>query len=295
MRIPKIAVLWALPALLSLASQALASWAYVAPELYVDEAEAIVVGKMTRVEKYEGTGVIAVTEVIKGDPDLKEVKARFSALPRPVKDGAMVWRSDTISYPEGREGVWILLAAHRDENGAYALNMPNVSYRTEDAQKVRDMLAELERQPWSEPVKGLAARTLFHRPPNAPFGMLHLAVRNAGEEPLRVSDYHGHRLVEAVIVEPDGTKRNVDLYSSLESRRLAPPKVDDFPLLRPGERRYVVFRYGFNTGPLDKQGVYEFRLTYRNTHDGSGLEIENVWTGEVAAPVVKFENLPAAP
>ena len=269
----------------------LASWAYVAPETYFDEAEAIVVGKMTQVQKYEGTGVIAVTQVLKGDegPAPMKVRVRFSAVPKPRKDGMTAHQSDTIAFHEGQEGIWLLIPRLRDETGTYRVNMPLLHYDRHGVERVSRMIAARKALPWGEPVDGLAVRALVHRQqPQARRVHIYLAVKNVSGEPMRVSDWRGHKLIQATIVAPDGTVRQLDLYSFLQLMRLAAPKRTDFPELAPGEVRYVSFRSGFGAGPLEKEGVYEVRLSYTNRDNGEALKLANVWTGTITAPPVKM-------
>ena len=265
-----------------------ASWVYMAPELYLDEAEAVVVGKMTNVDAEKGTGTIAVSEVLKGDEDLKEVKARFSAMPK-SKDGVVMMRSTAIVYRQGQDGVWVLLRTSRNDEGAYAVNLPWLHYDAVQTEEVKKHLAELAQRPWSEPVGGLSASTLVHQRPGAEDNpLIYVALKNVSDEPIRVSDYRGQRLLGVAIIEPDGARREPDLYSYLVMIRLAPPTVKDLPELAPGEVRYVAFRQGVSSGPLVKEGLYTVLATYRNTDDGKTQKLANVWTGEVSAPPVQL-------
>lgn len=273
--------LWPVMAILILgaaAPAALASWAYVAPETYLDEAELVVVGKMTQVNSEAGTGVIAITEVLKGDADAKQAQVSFSAVPRRQDGRPIMMHSAMITYAEGADGVWVLVGNMRDANGRYRLNTPGLHYQPQQVERVRVMLALLKEQPWGEPADGLCARTLVHRTRGTVnWALVHFAVKNVSDAPISIP---GGMRVRAVLTGLDeGPKVLVD--GSITNR----PGAEPAPVkIAPGEARYVVYRYGVNTGQL-QPGAYtvSVSLSYPKA-DGE----QDVWAGELAAPGVKF-------
>ena len=273
--------------LLLAAFSARAMRVYVANETYVDEAQHIVVGTMVNVDKDAGTGAIKVEKNLVGDPERDRIKVRFQKKFRGIRmaDGG-------LSYDQGQKGAWLLLLTMNGEDDRYNVANHACYYRPEDLQKLTDTIDRLEELPWSKPVDGLAARALVHQRGPGSTRLIYLAVKNTTKKVRRINNYRGHRLVKVLIEEPDGDERELDLYANLQNARLQEPRRKDFPRLAPGEKRYVGFRYGINSGKLENPGEYLFTVTYVNRHDGSdaGLdEDDNVWTGKITVPPVKIQ------
>jgi len=265
-----------------------ASWAYVAPELSTLQAEAIVVGKMTDVDKAAGTGTIVVSRVLKGDPKLQKAPARFSAMP----PGGMR-HSAMMTYPEGREGVWLLLASKKDENGAYRLNYPGLYRRTQDITRVQAEISLADRLAWSKPVGGLSAATLVHNPRHAKFRLLYFLVKNVSDKAVRIPILRGDDQARIVIESPDGTKKVLVNNKGKVEDRFA--KAMYFPELPPGQVSCLRWQMGVNSGTMDKPGVYTITMSYKNTFDGRNLKMGNVWTGTIAPPPLRYDASVAVP
>jgi hypothetical protein len=257
-----------------------ASWAYVPPEILMADADAVVVGKMTQVDKAAGTGVVSVSEVLKGPKELKEAKVKFSPMP----PGGPV-HSAMISFNDGQKGVWIL--QKKDASGAYPLNHPLLHQDKSKLDAVKAQLVALESRKWSEPVNGLAASCLVSLTPGANTAMGFVFVKNTGDRPVRVNNYIGARTLEVTVVAPDGTETRLDLYAWLAAALLRAAQASDFPELAPGAARNVAPQH-FSI-PLGQKGEYQVKVTYSNTADGKGLGLKDVWTGKIVVPEVTFK------
>jgi len=279
------------------APAALAERVYVAPETYLDEARAVVIGKMTNVNAEEGTGEIVVTEVIRGDKELRHVSARFGKRPKPQGGVALIMEDGPVTYDEGQEGIWLLRPRDREEGGIYYLGNYELFYPLDHLDHLKQMMAALEELPWGEPVNGLAARTLVHAPPWQNQRLIYVAVKNVSDKPLRISDYIADRVLAVTLVLPDGTERPIDLYEFLKTARMRAPGKRDYPVLAPGEVRYVGFWAGVNAGELTQKGAYRVKASYSNANNRAQLGVTDVskssWTGRVDAPEVAFEYVPA--
>ena len=284
----------ALCVVLLAARAALAERVYVAPETYLDEAQAIVIGKMTNVDAEEGTGEIAVTDMVRGDKELRHVAARFGKRPKPQGGVALIMEDGPVTYEEGQEGIWLLRPRDRDEHGTYDLGEYHLFYDLDQLDHLKETMAALEKLPWGEPVGGLAARTLVHAPPWPNQRLIYVAVKNVSEKPLRISDYIGHRALAVTLVLPDGTEQPIELYEFLQRVKLKAPEQKDYPVLAPGDVRYVGFWAGISTGNLTLKGVYRVKASYSNADKGGAvLGYDVAWTGTVNAPEVTFEYVPA--
>jgi hypothetical protein len=272
------------------------SYAYVPPEILLDGAELVVAGRMTEVSPEEGTGVVRITEVLKGDKRLQSVRVQFSKVASNAA-GVQLWRGGGVMmvqarpllpmgprFSDGQAGVWVLDAANRTKEGGYRITTPMQYRREQDVDSVKDTLARLEKLPWSKPVNGLASRVLLHRPGRSTYFLICHAVKNAGDKPLRVCRYSGYRLVSAEVGREGGAADSIDLYGNLESRRLRPVAEQDFVVLKPGQTAYLPFPYGFNSGKREAGKSYKVRVVYTYPEDVSGLKLEGVWTGTVKAP-----------
>ncbi|MBM4043189.1 MAG: hypothetical protein FJ290_32275 [Planctomycetes bacterium] len=258
---------------------AAASWAYVPPEILMADADAVVVGKMTQVDKAAGTGVVAVSEVLKGPKELKEAKVKFSPMPA----GGLV-HSAMISFNDGQEGIWILKS--KDASGAYPLNYPLLRQDKSKLDAVKAQLAALESRKWSEPVNSLAASCLVSLTPGGDTATGFVSVKNVGDRPVRVNTYVGARTLAVTVVAPDGTGAQLDLYSWLERARLRAPQASDYPELAPGAARNVGPQH-FSI-PLGKKGEYRVKVTLSNADDAKTLGLKGVWTGKITVPEVTF-------
>ncbi len=266
-----------------LAPVAWASWAYISPDVQLDEAAAVVVGKMTAVNAEKGTGVIVVAKVIKGDRQLKTVKARFSARSQPAKGGRMIITASSadIHYRNGQEGVWVLV--NKDRNGAYKFDSPGLFKNLKRLPEVKARLAALAARKWSRPVKGLSLSILPHQMDALNY-QIYVAFKNTSSRPIRVSNYGLKARLTVTLIGPDGKAK--ELYNNTKSGRkakMAGPRERNYPEIAPGQVRYIWFRYGLAAGKLDRNGTYQVKVTYKNKDKAERLKLKNVWTGATAA------------
>lgn len=272
-----------------------ACYAYISPEVELDEAAAVVVGKMTAVNAEEGTGVIVVSKVIKGDQQLKTVKARFSARRQPAKGKGekmiITASSADIHYRDGQEGIWVLV--NKDRNGAYKFDSPGLFKSLKRLPEVKARLAALAARKWSRPVKGLSLAILPHQIGGSQSlnYQVYVAFKNTSSQPIRVSNYELKARLTVTLIGPDGKAK--ELYNNTKStkvkqliKRSAPPAAPqerNYPEIAPGRVRYIWFRYGLAAGKLDRNGTYKVKVTYQNKDQAESLKLKNVWTGATAA------------
>ena len=261
-----------------------------APVVQMDRAETVVVGTLVKANTWpDGTGTLQVTEVLKGDKDLKTVPVRFAAR-RQVGPNRYVTRGGGNSFEQGATGIWMLLESSKKRKDAYHVGWPNLHIAGGTAAQGRAMLAQLAMCPWSQPVNGLAVRVLMGKPhPTVPHESGYIGFRNCGEQPLSIAVYEPAGRLQIHVVGPDGRRTAVPyqgpaLVPGLQPDGLAPVGGGAGPglvRLMPGETSYDVFPYGVNLERRDaRPGGYTLTVTYSS----QGPAAPGMWRGTVTAP-----------
>lgn len=273
------------------APQSRASFAAVPLEILVDEAEVIVLGKVTKVEetkitrkfgnaerKYDAA-VIEVAAVLKGPEKLKEVRVA-----QPAKGGLEV--STDIRFKEGQEGVWIL---NRQAE-------PNFYWATHPSQfqpaGEKDALVKLRQGraqvPASKPVNGLVARAEVFKSGDA---AVWFSLKNVSDKPVMICNYLGNRPLSVEWTGPDGKKRESKHYAFLAAVLLQPLSKDDFLTIPPGGVLFL--GPGGRPAPIRfedaEAGEHKVTVGFTNKEDGKQFKLPGVWTGKVEAPAVTFQ------
>lgn len=262
---------------ISSAIPASASWAYIPPVVLIAEADAVIVGKMTQVDRAAGTGVLVVEKVLLGPAELKEAKVKFSPMP----PGGLI-HDAMVSYDDGQEGIWIL--RNKDKAGVYPMDYPMLHMGKAQLAEVERLVKIVQESKWSEPVEGLAATCIVAPAARRSPHTAYVFVKNTTDKPIRLNHHIGAKLIEAVVVAPDGKAATLDLYGYLARGRVADPKPADYRELPAGGVVIVGPREGFRMPLTDQPGEHKLRVTYANTDDGSGAEIKDVWTGKIVLP-----------
>ncbi len=268
-----------------------ASFAYQAPEVALDQAEAVVIGTMTQVDAEKGTGSIQVKEVIKGDKNLKSIPARFSARPKPrkitTKDGKtrimMAPRMCGAAYrKEGQSGIWVL--GGKDKNKRYWVTGPRSFLPVNQLPKVKSMLAKLAKRQWTKPVDGLSLSIVIHRMGNDVSYLAYTVFRNTGDKPLRIPTRADTASFKLILNSPGGKAKTI--FDTRQLRLMRQKASSRQKILQPGQSAYIFSTYGINLGRLDETGKYIVEATYENHNDGSKIEskpTKHYWTGSLKA------------
>ena len=174
-------------------------WAWTHPQILVDQADYVVLGTITDVNKEAGQANIKVEETLKG-PAKEKIPVKFSPL---KTDGGMVISDSDIRYGEGMKGIWIL--DRPDDKGRHDLTYPLRRMQVEELDKVKALVANFNAIKWSKPVNGLAAAVRAVRPQISPDPVkqydLSIAVKNVSDKPITVNP---HGKFSLKIEGPDG-------------------------------------------------------------------------------------------
>ena len=268
---------------------------YVPPEIFVDEADVIVLGKVTKTEEavppkglsgsYE-YAVIEVKQVLKGPKGVKVVRQL-----QPALGGARL--SHRVSTNVGEEGVWMLTrvpgtTVYRfGHPGQFRLTRPATDQATVD--EVRKLIEARAKLPHGKEVNGLVARAEVLRVGRE--AQVRFSLRNVSKEPIVICDYVGHRPLAAKWVGADGKERTSDHYDWLKAARLRPPGPENFVTIPPGGVRFL----GPRPGPLaaiplpGAQPGDKVTVSYTNKDDGKQIGVQKVWTGTVTSNEVTID------
>jgi hypothetical protein len=256
-------------------------------ETLVDEADTIVIGKVTRIEgavvtrQFGGAervfdaAVVEVEAVLKGAAKPREVR-----LLQPARGGLAI--SSDRRFAVGHEAVWIL--SREPEAGYHGVRHPFAVQPIARKAELTKLVQDRENLPGGKAVAGLVVRAEVVT--RGPQQSIRLSVKNVSDRPIVLCNYAGNRVVEMDWIGQDGQRRTQDLYEFLKRARLRPLSEQDFQTLQPGAVAQVGPGGRFGGGiVLEKPGPGEHRVTLRyvNKEDGKQFGLKDVWTGTAVA------------
>ena len=265
------------------------------------EADLVVVGsigKLGDVVEVNGghwdTGVIRVTDVLKGDRRTKQVTLAWPQLPKgiPVGDGPP-------AYQVGVDGVWIL--RKRADRDVYTATYPpdrQPMVRRAEVVALLDRLAKLQ---WGEAVDGLSLAVLVnHQSMKGSVIRVRgkrvdveerleaiVFARNGGQGTARLLDYHPDQPVTLRVLDPDGQPVQVALYPRYAKGQEPELTTHYLKTVPPGAT--IVLKHCWLPFSA-KTGVFKVTASYENRRDAKALKVA-VWKGKIEAPA-RHEKVP---
>lgn len=259
-------------------------WAWTDPQVLVDQADYVVQGTITDVNREAGQANIEVEETLKGTAK-KKIPVKFA----PVKEagGMILSDSSEIRYGEGMKGIWIL--DRPDANGRYDLSYPPRRMQVEELNQAKALVADFNNIKWSKPVNGLVAAVRAHRPSvqNKPVSMfdLYLVVKNVSDKRLFVQAAGGAMTMNFKLQGPQGER----LIGLPETFRAVPEKT---VRLDKDQMIYVGFDWpaGLSTGELKQDARYTVTGFY--TYQSDKLKNITEWMGTIQTEPLELKLSP---
>lgn len=260
---------------------------FIDPIYLVDQADLVVVGKVTKIEEGENGApskfTVAVSKVLKGGK-VETVTLR--------RQGATLGTGRRIETD--REAVMML----RKDGDAYELSMGYpMSYRElrkggEVPAELVKLIAEREALKGGEAVGGLSARAEVVSAGEGVPPSLRFSLRNVSDKPVTVCTWVGLQPLKVKWVGPDGKEIESKHYEWLKAARLRPAGPEDFVTLQPGG----VVHIGSSTNrfapgiqfPMAPAGENSVTLSFEIAPPAGEKAIADAWAGRVTAPAVKF-------
>jgi len=283
------------------AAPALASWAWLASEDRIVEADVVVVGKITAVrEGFEDgnrkfvLGEIQVAEVLKGDKKLKKADLAWT---QPMRNDG------DIGYSKDQEGVWIL-RKHKDKD-CYTANYPSDYQKSDQKDRLAAIARSLESLAWGKAVDGLQLSLAVRVSPTSAHdgdsATLRLTtdplktemakvefvflVKNTSDKPLRYCNWLGDPPCSISLTTPTG-KPEIDLYPHRDQVKGMKLTAENFALVGPGQTR-VAYRWTYD---LTDAGTYKATGGFAGKQDGKDLGVESVWTNKLESSPLTVEK-----
>jgi hypothetical protein len=303
----------------ALATPACASWAEVPLEVLVDEADLIVVGKVTKIQDggFFTLGPLKSDHIGKMDVAVVEVSAILKALPQVGKPkelhigqpGMGFVTSATVLFRPGQQGIWLLtkdpgpnkvfsmkgeLLLPDPERNVYWAKHPSQFQDAKKQKEIVDLLAAREKLTGGKAVNGLVARTELMESP-AHF-QIRFSLKNVSDKTITICDYIGNRPLAVEWTGPEGKTLKSKHYDWLASADIVALGNSNFVAIPPGGIRFMEHKIVFQP-PTDKPGrlinlaqagKHKVSVSYNNKEDGKKFGLENVWTGTVTANEVSF-------
>jgi hypothetical protein len=263
----------------------------------VKQADLVVVGKITKVKNVMdgntelAVGTITVSEVIKGDKDMKEVELAWHT-GRVLDPDTGTWfevlTPADIRYSKGREGIWALTGDPKNKD-RFKAQYPGYPIKA-DQEKLREVRGyaakkfEHKEIP-AKPVNGLLAEVKALNSPLYPGDDIALDfrltnVREKGE--IQIVDFEMLGLtLRPVVTGPKGE----EIPWPMARVMMEPP---EYPaaVLQPGA--FYGRKITLGPGNLRRPGRYSLAIRYSNNMalKEKGFEC---WTGELPSNTVVFE------
>ena len=295
-----------------------ADWAEVPLEVLVDEADLIVVGKVTKVQDggFFTLGPNKTDHIVKQDVAVVEVSAILKASPhvgkpKAVHIGQTAMRkiADTdIRFRPGQQGIWLLtkdpgpnkVVAMKDgllvqdpERNVYWAKHPSQFQGEKEQKKLAALIEVRAKVEGGKPVNGLVARAeLVEAPGNF---LVRFSLKNVAEKPTTVCNYVGNQPIEVKWIGPDGMMLKSKHYNWLKAARIAALAERDFVVIQPGGVRFmgeIKFHSPAekvtNFDNVAQVGKHRVTVGFVNNEVGKQFGLDNVWTGTVTANELTF-------
>lgn len=308
-------------ALLALVAPVRADWAEVPLEVLVDEADLIVIGKVTKVQDggFFTIGPNKFDHIVKQDVAVLEVSAVLKApaqfdKTKVVSIGQKAMGKVTsadIRFVPGQQGIWLLskdpgqnkivvmkgnLLVPDPERNVYWAKHPSQLQKETDKQKLTALIEARAKVEGGKPVNGLVARAELLETPGK--FQVRFSLKNVSDKPLTVCDYVGHRPLQVQWTGPNGKTLKSKHYDWLAFADIAGLEKSNFVTIQPGGIRFIDAGPGIEfQGPTEKPartvnvatvGQHRITVSFVEKADGKQFGLENVWTGTVTANELTF-------
>ncbi len=274
-----------------------AKWAEIPLEKRVKQADLVVVGKITKVENVMdgnaelAVGTITVSEVIKGDKDMKKVKLAWRT-GRVLDPNTGMWfevrTSVDIRYSKGQEGIWVMTRDPKNKD-RFKARYPGYPIKSDEEKlkEVRGYATEKyeHKEIPAKPVNGLLAEVKVLNSPLYPGDDLAVDfrltnVRKKGE--IQIVDFEMLGLtLRPIVTGPKGEK-----IPWPAARVMMEPPEYPTAVLQAGA--FYGRKITLSSSNLRQPGRYSLAIRYSNNMalKEKGFEC---WTGELPSNTVVFE------
>lgn len=281
-----------------------ASWAAVALEILADEADVIVVGKVTKVQdggfavgnrKFD-VAVIKVSRLLKSKA--KVGKPKQLRIGQPSRGGFGV--STDIRFRQGQEGVWLL--KKDPARNVYWARHPSQFQPIKQQKLLATLVKARQKLAGGKPVDGLTLRAelIIHKGGNSPaYFQIRISLKNVSDKPVTLCNYVGNKPLQVAWTGPDGKPRMSSHYAWLALARLRAVSEQNFATLQPGDVLFLgprsnhsgIFFQPASTQPranVPEAGKHTVVVSFKNAEAGKKFGLKGVWTGVVSANAVTF-------
>ena len=287
---------------------ATASWAAVALEILADEADVIIVGKVTKIQdggfavgqrKFD-VAVVKVSRILKSKPQVGKPKQLRIGQPSRGRIGL----STDIRFRPGQEGIW-LLKKDPDRN-VYWARHPSQFQPIKQLKLLTDLVKARQKLAGGKPVDGLTLRAelSIHKGGNGPtYFQIRISLKNVSDKPVTVCNYVGNQPLQVAWTGPDGKPRKSSHYAWLALVRLRGVSKKEFTTLQPGDVMFlgprskqsgIFFQPGAKRANarasvnVPETGKHAVVVSFKNVEAGKRFGLKGVWTGVVSANAVTF-------
>lgn len=305
-------------AILALAAPVRADRVEVPLDVLVDEADLIVVGKVTKVQDggFFTLGPNKSDHLVKQDVAVVEISAILKAsphlgTPKVVHIGQTAMgkiASADIHFRAGQEGIWLLnkdpgtnkvvamkgdLLVPDPERNVYWAKHPGQFHSEKEQKKLTALIEARAKAEGGKVVNGLVARAeLVETPGNF---QVRFSLKNVTEKSITVCDYVGNQPLQVKWIGPDGMMLKSKHYNWLRAARIAALAERNFVVIQPGGVRFmgeINFRSPAekvtNFDNVAQAGKHQVTVGFANNEQGKQFGLENVWTGTVTANELTF-------
>lgn len=272
-----------------------AGWVAYPLETRLIEADMVAVGTIGKTKSTFKRGrdyaiaEMQITEVLKGNPELKTVDVAF-----PAK--ALV-EADRF-YKPGDGGVWIM---RQDATESfYWIDQLTDRQPLADKEQLAQQVKRVEELEWGKETKGVQLLVRGQVAPDTDRDMLptkkqlkapgipvlQVFIKNVSDKPIYVCDFAGDKPVKITCTEAAGRAEPVEMYGETWRKSM---NQGNFLCIRPGQVKPVGGAGGaFRMRPFSQPGQYALTATYTANRDGKIYKLDNVWTGQVTSNTLKL-------
>jgi hypothetical protein len=254
-------------AVLVVATPIHASWAQVPLEVLVDDADVIVVGKVTKVRDggFFTLGPNKFDHLVKQDVAVVEISAILKGSPRFGKpkevhigqSGLEKVTSADIRFRPGQRGIWLLtkvpgtdkvvvmkgdiLVPDPDRN-VYWAKHPSQFQTEKEEKKLTALIEARAKLSGGKAVNDLVARAevVQQKPEKGPAYMeVRFSLKNVSDKPITICDYVGNQPLKVQWIGPDGKTLRSDHYGWLRFADIAGLNRSNFVTIPAGGVRRI--------------------------------------------------------